>query len=271
MPSVNLTKTHSGLIRAGDRVDILLSYKVRDPERGMISKTRTILEFIEVFATDSILANQDQGDSSEIDAKNLSFLVTPKQAAILKLAESKGDLNLALRHKLDDERVEDIVFTATDLENLNGTRSGTQPDDGEDDSGPLFTDGDENNVRAAITKEVTEPEAETTEPDPKMWTVMIYSGEDVLEQQVPLPLDENGMTEEEAAFAEREARLAEWEAALEARESELEGQNSQDDGTAGEAATQETAPETGQANPTSDEQHKAKPWEGVLKRFLIGA
>ena len=59
---------------------------------------------------------------------------------------------------------------------------------------------------------------------------------------------------------------------LEARESVLEGQNSQDDGSAaGEAATKETAPETGQANPTSDEQHKAKPWEGVLKRFLIGA
>ena len=274
--SVNLTKTHSGLIRAGDRVDIILSYKVRDPERGMIAKTRTVLEFIEIFATDSILANQDQGDSSEIDAKNLSFLVTPKQVAILKLAESMGDLNLALRHKHDDAPSEMISITELDLDDgLNGDRPETNPADDEGEPAPLLVDGGDNNVRVAIEKELVKPAAtlnlETTEPDPKMWTVTIYSGDEVLKTEVPLPVDEFGMTEEEAAFAERETRLDEREAALEARESQLEEQNSPDDGTAGEDATKETAPEAGQTNPKSAEKENAKLWEGVLKRFLIGA
>ena len=39
---------------------------------------------------------------------------------------------------------------------------------------------------------------------------------------MPLDVDENGLTEEQAAAAEREAKLLEWEAMLEAREQALE-------------------------------------------------
>jgi membrane protein involved in colicin uptake len=53
------------------------------------------------------------------------------------------------------------------------------------------------------------------------WKVVIYSGTDVLEQEVPLPLDENGLTEEQAAEAEADAAKAEEEAALVEREAQL--------------------------------------------------
>jgi pilus assembly protein CpaB len=132
--SVNLTKTHSGLIRPGDRVDILLSYKTRDAELGMIAKTITILEYIQVFATDNIMASQDQGDTTEINTKNLSFLVTPEQAAMLNLAEWKGELNLSLRHKLDDQHVDVAPLTEKWLDRLGGSSLGKEPVEGDGQS-----------------------------------------------------------------------------------------------------------------------------------------
>jgi len=149
--SVNLTKTHSGMIRPGDRVDIMLSYRVRSADLGMVDKTMRILEFIEVFATDSIMASQDQGDSSEINAKNLSFLVTPQQAAVLNLAESKGELNLSLRHKHDDEHVEVASITGKYLDELGGSLRGKDHVEDDGKPGPMLSGtGDNNDVRAAI-------------------------------------------------------------------------------------------------------------------------
>lgn len=308
--SVNLTKTHSGLIRPGDRVDILLSYQTRDRERGMISKTKTILEFIEVFATDNVLAYEDAGDSAEIDAKNLSFLVTPEQAAILKLAESKGELHLALRHKYDEAHVDVSLIDETFFEEATGSERGLNDLADEGEQGPLMSElegADTDGVREAIAAELAQtepPQPETTapveiepiEPEQPMWTVMVYAGEDVLEQQVPMPLDENGLTEEEAALAEREAKLAEWEARLQAREAQLQNQNGstlEPDGSGSDSdlpdadASPVTAPtptlapdptaspETEQTTPASPENAEDRPdaklWKGVLKRFLTGA
>jgi pilus assembly protein CpaB len=235
--SVNLTKTHSGLIRPGDRVDILLSYKVRSPDQGMIDKTMTILEYIEVFATDSIMASQDQGDMAEINAKNLSFLVTPHQAAILNLAESKGDLNLSLRHKLDDEHVAVPPITDDDLNRIFNPSFGQKSSQEDGKPGPMLSNNDQgSDIRNAIERELNEPPAEEAVEEPAvedipMWTVVIYSGNDVLEQEVPLPLDEDGLTEEQAvkakeeeALAEREAQVTEREAAVDAREAALNRQ-----------------------------------------------
>lgn len=261
--SVNLTKTHSGLIRPGDRVDILLSYRARNPERGMVNRTKTILEFIEVFATDSIIVSHDQSEASEINAKNLSFLVTPEQAAILKLAESKGDLNLALRHKLDDEHVDIATIGDDYLDDKDGSSIGAVNEEEEGERGPMLADVEEGgDTRAALAAEIAEPkEAEPEVAEVPTWKVTIYAGEDVLEQDVPLPLDENGMTEEEAALAEREARLAEREAVLNAREAEMNKQSQPVDGPAGDASKQPSA---------AKEDKEGSVLQGV-KKLLIGA
>ncbi|MBT4866836.1 MAG: Flp pilus assembly protein CpaB [Planctomycetaceae bacterium] len=318
--SVNLTKTHSGMIRPGDRVDILLSYKVRDADRGMMAKTTPILEFIEVFATDSIMASQDQGDSSEINAKNLSFLVTPDQALILNLAESKGDLNLALRHKHDDQQVGSAPIDEKWLEEVGSSSFGKEHVEGDGNPGPMLSGtGEKNDVRDAIKDELTQPETQAAEEvavapvveEIPTWKVVIYSGKDVLEQEVPLPLDENGLTEEqvakaeaeaakaeeEAALAEREAQLAEREAELDAREAEMnkpaaavETPAKKDEATKTKTLEAIVAPEPTEVlnRSATEEEEQAeektevkteavkkdtdkKAWDGAVKRFLTGA
>jgi pilus assembly protein CpaB len=101
---VNTTKTHSGSIMPGDRVDVVVTYKIKAAGLGMVSKAKTVLEYIEVFATDNIrqgsAVSEKAGENQEINAKNISVLVTPDQYNLLMLAETKGQLTLALRISL---------------------------------------------------------------------------------------------------------------------------------------------------------------------------
>ena len=99
--SVNLTKIHSGLIMPGDHVDLVLTYKAKISKEA-VTRTLTILENVEVFATDSKRASsRADSKSAEIKAKNISLLVTPNQFQVCMLAESKGQLTLALRNPND--------------------------------------------------------------------------------------------------------------------------------------------------------------------------
>ncbi|MEX1097776.1 MAG: Flp pilus assembly protein CpaB [Planctomycetales bacterium] len=97
---VDLTKTHSGLILPGDRVDLQLTYKTPTLDAGMVTHTKTFLEFVEVFATDSV-RSVDKTSDAEIKSKNISLLVTPEQANLVQLAQSEGQVNLVLRNKDD--------------------------------------------------------------------------------------------------------------------------------------------------------------------------
>src|SRR5262245_28802628 len=85
---VNMTTVHSGMIRPGDRVDVLVTYAIRRPGQPDLQRTKTVLEYIEVFAIDRL--REGEGSSSEKGAKaeNLSVLVTPEQAHVLMLAGS---------------------------------------------------------------------------------------------------------------------------------------------------------------------------------------
>src|SRR5262245_2799893 len=98
---VNLTSVHSGMIRPGDRIDVLVTYTNRKPGQPEVSRTKTVLEYIEVFAIDRL--REGEGSSSDKGAKpeNLSVLVTPEQANLLMLAASKGKLQMALRNSED--------------------------------------------------------------------------------------------------------------------------------------------------------------------------
>jgi len=158
--SVNLTKTHSGLIRPGDRVDILLSFKVKHPDWGQITKTKTVLEYIEIFNTDSFRRSGYQEDVDNINAKNMSFLVTPEQVNFLMLAESKGNLTLALRHKGNNEQFNtpDIDESALD-EFMAGF--GKEEED-QDDDPVLVVDSGSTDIRNAIAIELSG--SETTPP-----------------------------------------------------------------------------------------------------------
>src|SRR5262249_38476921 len=95
---VNMTKTHSGLIAPGDRVDVIVTFKTLMGQRRNVSKTKTLLEYIKVFAADNIRQNGvNNNESSEYDAKNISLLVTPDQYNMCIQAQQMGTLSLALR------------------------------------------------------------------------------------------------------------------------------------------------------------------------------
>lgn len=114
---VNQTKSHSGLMQPGDRVDVILTMKVTKAEddvrstgakyliRKQVQKAITVLQNVEVFATDNMTQGKRPGDeTAELNVKNVSLLVTPKNANLLMLAETRGLLTLSLRGYDDGDK-----------------------------------------------------------------------------------------------------------------------------------------------------------------------
>ncbi|QDU82243.1 hypothetical protein Pla110_39980 [Polystyrenella longa] len=199
---VNQTTSHSGLMLPGDRVDVLVTFQSRETSGGrseMRRKTMTVLEFIKVFATDSM--RDRAADSSEVQAKNVSLLVTPEQVNYLKLAESKGDLTLALRSPTDDTEahvamIDESIFddgkssfgvadeNPTDYQN---NLEGVQIDEDNNDT---------NDIRKFLANEAKpeNPPADTValEPEPERpkWQMTIFSGQE--SEQVDFEYTEDG-------------------------------------------------------------------------------
>lgn len=113
--ATNTTQAHSGMIQPGDRVDVMVTYKVQPPSGGgrEYPETKTILGYIQVFATDAVRDVTTAGDASKATAamKNVSLLVTPDQAQILMMAQSVGELCLSLRNAGDVKDVETSNLT----------------------------------------------------------------------------------------------------------------------------------------------------------------
>lgn len=230
--AVNATMTHSGLMKAGDRVDLLVTYKVTKPKIGTVSRTKTFLKFIEVYSMDRTVAGSEQMEKAESIAKNVSLVVTPEQANLLKLAESKGPLHLALRSKLDDA---DVAIHDADDSVLDSTQA-------------IFDEPEEKMepepAPAVVAEVVAEPvqPVEVVPPSPpveprkegpkkpsfgmylaerfasaamnaasqplppvekKMWKIEIYSGPDLKVQEVELPVIET----EGASKEDRQASI----------------------------------------------------------------
>ena len=58
---------------------------------GEIKKAKTILQYLEVFATDNIRQSAvPNGEQKEIAAKNISLLVTPDQYVLLDARQEQG-------------------------------------------------------------------------------------------------------------------------------------------------------------------------------------
>jgi pilus assembly protein CpaB len=96
----------SSLILPGDRVDVMV-HLVRDASRDISETvTRTILQDIKVFAVDSVVDLEKEKESNRtINAKTISLLVTPEQAAKVMLARELGRINLVMRSSEDDQQI----------------------------------------------------------------------------------------------------------------------------------------------------------------------
>ncbi len=111
---VDATTSHSGMLRPGNRVDVLLTWQDVDNSGHRQEKVRPLLEYIEVFAVDDKVygINKDGGGA----AKTISVLVTPKQASLLQLARKKGDLSTTLRSNADVDEANVAELSEDNLE-----------------------------------------------------------------------------------------------------------------------------------------------------------
>ncbi len=200
--SVDSTKTHSGQIQPGDRVDVLVTYKSRT-QRGMITRTKAVLEFIKVFSVDSRRVSVG-GETQEAAAKNISLLVTPDQANLLMLAVNKGTLQLALRHKTDDDvakaiAVDDSFFD--EAETQVGESDPVEPVKVAAPNPLAVAEALQRELGGQGTPPVDPPAAASTAQIPaeiarETWKIQIYAGDKVRVEEVDLP-EENEETEAE--------------------------------------------------------------------------
>lgn len=95
---VNATSGIAGLVFPGDRVDVLLTVRMRSPKKEDQTDTRyfseTLLQGIRVLAIDQTLENNE--NEAEV-GKTATLEVTPKQAERVAIALEMGSLSLTLQ------------------------------------------------------------------------------------------------------------------------------------------------------------------------------
>lgn len=185
---VNMTMVHSGMIRPGDRIDVLCTYSIKQKNGPEVSRTKTVLEYIEVFAIDR---NRDGEGSSGSDsakgakAENLSVLVTPEQAHILSLANTKGKLQMSLRNSEDKNDAHVAVVDDKIFDDLLATK-GAEKEEPEPQKPPEV-------------KPVVQEPPKPAEPADESWTITIFEGDKKREETIKLPLSKPRAEEPHAA------------------------------------------------------------------------
>jgi pilus assembly protein CpaB len=218
---VDDSNSQSGLLSPGDRVDVLVTYSQRAKNGRTVPKTMTLLEYVEVFATDDRTAREGAEADTKAKTRHVSLLLSPEQVPFVKLAESKGKLALAWRNPNDD-----VVLNpgSVDEELMNDLQGGVPlgdsfagydpyapplygPDDGElgmvDDGsdfrgfglGPTQSaepvGAESGDVSAMLSQaEGTAPApvaTATPAPTKPQWNMTIYVGNDETSQSFDLP------------------------------------------------------------------------------------
>ena len=205
--SVNDTQTVSGMMRPGDRVDVLVTYQVRNPRGQMTTKTAVLLKYIEVFATDNRTVSDGATKQQEVKTKVVSLLVDPIQVNYIKLAECKGTLALSWRHPDDDEDVEGVTIDDSLLTELSGLDRNTEDNvPAYDRRGPALFDEEataepQPELNNLLDEGNAEPVAAAPPPPAKpTWSIQIYQGDTPEEQKFelsepePPAADPNGTT-----------------------------------------------------------------------------
>lgn len=193
---VNQTKTHSGLIRPGDHVDVILTYKYRENNKQPMQTSLVILQNVKVFATDN-RRRVNEKEGGDVNAKNMSLVVFPDDGNLLILAESKGQLTMALRTK-DEPIVENPKPINEQIfhDLLARKDSGAQPQDEEEDNGkPSFQPKFDEFLKGNPTQG---PLAENKDGQPVLasantWKITIFNGSEATVEEVSLP-GEDGTT-----------------------------------------------------------------------------
>jgi pilus assembly protein CpaB len=92
----------AGFILPGNKVDVLLTIaNVGPTDRTGGGSATTILKNIEILAVDQKIYAPAENKVDVKEMRSVTLLVTPNEANVLELGQSKGSLHLALRHPED--------------------------------------------------------------------------------------------------------------------------------------------------------------------------
>lgn len=195
---VDDSHTISGLIRPGDRVDVLVTYQGRGERGVQVSKTKTLLEYVEVFGMDDQTASKMDHKEKGVHAKIASLIVTPEQAGYVILAQRKGSLALSWRRRSDDELAQTKVVDEKLMEELEGTVGMYDTGfDGGFERGSGFAaeagvvQSPSPETAQQFLNETSAAPAATVSPKPTagMWTVEVFNGNESIAQQFEIPLE----------------------------------------------------------------------------------
>ncbi len=116
--AVNPTSGNAGFISPGDRVDMIVTRKVKNSgdsgEAQVISET--FIEDVRVLAVDQQLNNPE---NKAILAKTVTVQVTPAQAERVAVAGELGKISLALRSAISDAKPEQEQASGEDADTMD--------------------------------------------------------------------------------------------------------------------------------------------------------
>jgi len=191
---VDANKSHSGMLRPGNRIDLLLSDSDRDPTTGQqVRRVRPLLQYIEVFAVGAEVYGVNSG-TGNAQARNISLLVTPQQMMILELADTKGEISTVLRSSADKDEIAMTGMTENDLEGAGtGTLNATSTLDVGDVLGGFALPPEEpEGIIAQLENEFGPVRSEPLvqeDDDEDFWTMAIYESGMVRVEKVNLKSD----------------------------------------------------------------------------------
>lgn len=194
---VDATTSHSGMMRPGNRVDLLLAYDDNTSGRS-IKKMITVMEFVEVFAVDARIFGIDkEGDGL---AKNISLLVEPEQGKVVNLATGLGKLSTMLRPNGDHTSSGKTEISAEFLDSSfsgSGHRYRSVMESREVET-PVES-VEPPSIDESLARELERVPAQGPEPsgpvqvaqleNPNVWTMEIYEGDKVRLEAIELPID----------------------------------------------------------------------------------
>src|SRR3990167_259943 len=121
---ISIASALAGLVKPGDRVDIILTYNISTSRTKKEFASETILHHLKVIAVDqAILYDESSAVSSKISrsyssSTRVTLEVTPKEAEILAAATSIGTLSLSLT--LPGEEIQSINAAQEDVTLIHG-------------------------------------------------------------------------------------------------------------------------------------------------------
>jgi pilus assembly protein CpaB len=121
---VDTVNAISGMLRPGDRIDLM--YTAKDSGQQAQDITRTLLSNVIVLATDQSMARRDEQTGKDRSFGTVTLDLSPADAQRIIVAKQSGKLTALLRHPDDPAANPTVALTAAGLFQGVAARSGLQ-------------------------------------------------------------------------------------------------------------------------------------------------